>query len=85
MRCKHGAFKSHVGYGMGRKLLFLVGIVIAHGALAAGLASEDGSIPRSGVVTSCVRAPEKPLHIAPPRELLAYAVLPNRDSGVSHP
>jgi hypothetical protein len=70
---------------MGRKLLFLLGIVIAHGALAAGLASEDGSAPRSGVATVCVGAPEKPLHIAPPRELLAYAVLPRLDSEVSHP
>ena len=70
---------------MGRKLLFLMGIVIAHGALAAGLASEDGSTPRSGAVTSCVRAPDKPLHIAPPRELLAYAVLPGLDEEVGHP
>ena len=71
---------------MGRKLLFLLSIVIAHGALAAGLASEDGSAPRSGVATTvCVGAPEKPLHIAPPRELLAYAVLPRLDSEVSHP
>jgi hypothetical protein len=59
---------------MGHKLLFVMGIVVAHGALAAGLASQDGSRPRTPVITTCVKTPVKPLHIAPPRELLAYAL-----------
>jgi hypothetical protein len=59
---------------MGHKLLFVLGIVLAHGALAAGLASEDGSPPRKAVVSTCVRAPVMPLHISPPKELLAYAI-----------
>jgi hypothetical protein len=29
---------------------------------------------REAVVTACTRLPSEPLHIAPPRELLAYAV-----------
>jgi hypothetical protein len=71
---------------MGHKFLFVMGIVMAHGALAAGLASEDGSIRRGSVASTCVRAPMKPLHISPPRELLAYAVLPTHaDSGVMRP
>jgi hypothetical protein len=69
---------------MGHKLLFVMGIVVAHGALAAGLASEDGSPRRSRVVSTCIRAPEKPLHIAPPRELLAYAVTPASAHGAGH-
>ncbi len=60
---------------MKHKFLFVLGIVAAHGALAAGLASQDGSTPpRSARVATCVRAPSAPLHISPPRELLAYAV-----------
>jgi hypothetical protein len=62
---------------MKHKFLFIFGIVVAHGALAAGLASQDGSAPpRTARVATCVRAPSAPLHFAPPGELLAYAVTP---------
>ncbi len=72
---------------MRHKLLFLLGIVVAHGALAAGLASQDGSTPaRTPRVATCVRAPSAPLHISPPRELLAYAVpAADLDNEVMHP
>jgi hypothetical protein len=70
---------------MGHKLLFVMGIVVAHGAIAVALASEHRSTRRSGVVSTCVRAPERPLHIAPPREVLAYAVTPDLEGGVGHP
>jgi hypothetical protein len=58
---------------MGHKLLFVMGIVVAHGALAAGLAS-DRATPRAVTVTTCVKSPDEPLHISPPLELLAYAM-----------
>lgn len=72
---------------MKHKFLFVLGIVVAHGALAAGLASQDGSTPaRTARAATCVRAPSAPLHFAPPRELLAYAVTPAElESEVIHP
>jgi hypothetical protein len=59
---------------MGPKLLFVVGIVLAHGALAAGWMAQEAPRHRAAVVSSCTRAPSQPLHFAPPRELLAHAV-----------
>ena len=61
---------------MGPKLLFVLGIVLAHGALAAGWMAQEAPRHREAVVTACTRLPAAPLHIAPPRELLAYAVTP---------
>jgi hypothetical protein len=69
---------------MGHKLLFVMSIIVAHGVLAVVLASEDGSGERRAVVSTCVRAPAKPLHISPPRELLAYAV-PHVKEEMMHP
>jgi hypothetical protein len=59
---------------MGPKLLFVVGIVLAHGALAAGWVAKEAPRHREAVVTTCTRLPSQPLHIAPPRELLAFVV-----------
>ena len=71
---------------MARKLLFIFGILLAHGALAAGWIAQEAPRHREAVITSCARYPTEPLHIAPPREMLAYAVPPtNYDSEVSHP
>ena len=61
---------------MGPKLLFVLGIVLAHGALAAGWMAQEAPRHREAVVTACTKQPAAPLHIAPPRELLAYAVTP---------
>jgi predicted MFS family arabinose efflux permease len=71
---------------MGPKLLFIFGIVLAHGALAAGWMAREAPRHRAAVVTSCTQLPTRPLHIAPQRELLAYVVTPTRAAHeVLHP
>jgi hypothetical protein len=55
---------------MGPKLLFVLGIVAAHGALAAGWVPQDAPKQRPAA-TTCVQAPDTLPHFAPPRELLA--------------
>jgi hypothetical protein len=72
---------------MARKLLFLLGIVAAHGVLAAGLTSESKVPRQSAVVDTCARAPGAPLRFDPLRELLAYVVTPRSGerAGVSYP
>jgi hypothetical protein len=70
---------------MGLKLLFLLGIVAAHGAVAAGFSTQDGSARRTPSRT-CVRTPAPAPHFEQPRELLAYAVRPDDpDSPARHP
>lgn len=74
---------------MGRKLLFLMGIVLAHGALATGLVSRDDSETRRAAGSTCVpdpTTPAAPLEVTPQRELLAY-VVPARErvTEVAHP
>jgi hypothetical protein len=66
---------------MGPKLLFVLGIVLAHGALAAGWMAQKAPRHREAVITSCTRMPSEPFHVSPRRELLAYAV---PDDGKSH-
>jgi len=60
---------------MGPKLLFIVGIIVAHGALAAGWVHQEAPKQRASVAT-CVRAPETLPYFSPPRELLAMAEIP---------
>ena len=60
---------------MSPKFLFVVGIIVAHGALAAGLVQEDPPKQRIAAAT-CVRTPDALPHIAPRRELLAMAEIP---------
>ena len=55
---------------MGPKLLFVLGIVAAHGALAAGWVHQDAPKQRAAIAT-CVQAPDALPHFDPPRELLA--------------
>lgn len=70
---------------MGPKLLFIFGIVLAHGALAAGWVAQDAPRHRAALVSSCIQQPSAPLRIEPRRELLAYAVtLANAEAQVSH-
>jgi hypothetical protein len=57
---------------MGPKLLFVLGIILAHGALAAGWMAQEAPRHRAAVISSCTQFPSQPLHIAPPREMLAY-------------
>jgi hypothetical protein len=67
---------------MGPKLLFVLGIVVAHGALAASWVAQEAPRHRMAVITSCSQIPTEPLHIAPPqREMLAYAVMPVNSAG----
>jgi hypothetical protein len=71
---------------MGPKLLFVVGLVVAHGALAAGWMAQEAPRHRAAVITSCSQIPIEPLHITPQREMLAYLVVPaNPASEVLNP
>jgi hypothetical protein len=67
--------------------LFVLGILLAHGALAAGWMAQDAPRQRDAVVSTCARElPTQPLHIAPPRELLAQVSLQSSaQSGVLRP
>lgn len=72
---------------MARKFLFLIGIVAAHGVLAAGLTSGSNMPTRTSIADTCTRTPDAPLQFDPPRELLAYVVTARGDEGVrvGHP
>jgi len=66
---------------MGPKLLFVVGIILAHGALAAGWMAREPPRQRVSIGT-CVRTPATPNalpHYSAPRELLARAEIPTID------
>ena len=70
---------------MGPKLLFIVGIIVAHGALAAGWIANEPPKQRVSIGT-CVRSPDAPSalpHYSPPRELLARAEIPTIDLRMS--
>ena len=57
---------------MSAKLLVFIGVLVAHGALAAGW---DRELPRQRVpvAASCVRAPSEMPSFAPSREIYAMA------------
>jgi hypothetical protein len=57
---------------MSAKLLFVLGIIVAHGALAAGWVHQDSPRQR-GAIATCVQAPDSLPDFTPPRELLALA------------
>ena len=69
---------------MGPKSLFIVGIVVAHGALAAGLARQEGPKHRASIAT-CVNEPVTAPHFEPPREILAMTAIPIVDVGTRQP
>jgi hypothetical protein len=69
---------------MGPKLLFVLGIIVAHGALAAGWVHQDAPKPRAAMAT-CVQAPDDLPYFAPPLELLAMADVPIAELGVLQP
>ena len=69
---------------MGPKLLFIAGIIAAHGALAAGWVRQDAPMQRPAIAT-CVQAPDTLPHFDPPRELLALADIPIADLRVLQP
>ncbi len=69
---------------MGPKLLFLVGIIVAHGALAAGWVTQEPSTQRTSIAT-CVQAPATNPHFEAPRELLAMTDIPIAELRVQQP
>jgi hypothetical protein len=69
---------------MGPKLLFLVGIIVAHGALAAGWVSQESPGMRIPV-TTCAQAPAAAPHFEVPRELLAMTDIPIAELRVQQP
>jgi hypothetical protein len=69
---------------MGPKLLFAAGIIVAHGALAAGWVSQE--TPKQRVsAANCVRTPDELPYFAPRRELLARADIAIVDLRVRQP
>ena len=60
---------------MGPKLLFILGIIAAHGALAAGWMREEAPKQRN-LTATCVRTPSALPYFSPQRELLAKADIP---------
>ena len=69
---------------MKSKLLFIFGIIVAHGAVGAGLLHDQTSVDRE-VTLSCARTPTADPYFAPPRELLAMAVIPLPAGDVMQP
>jgi hypothetical protein len=69
---------------MSAKLLFILGIVVAHGALAAGWVHQDSPRQRAAI-TTCVPAADPLPDFTPPRELLALADIRVADSGQVRP
>jgi hypothetical protein len=69
---------------MKSKLLFIFGIVVAHGAVGAGL-MHDLSSPQREVSLTCVQTPTADPHFAPPRELLAATGTPQRAGDAMQP
>ena len=69
---------------MGPKLLIIVGIIVAHGALAAGWARQEAPKQRVSIAT-CVQTPDDLPYFEPPRELLARAEIPVAELEVSQP
>jgi len=60
---------------MKSKLLFIFGIVVAHGAVGAGL-MHDLSSPQRTVALSCAQTPVADPYFAPQRELFAATFIP---------
>ena len=63
---------------MGRKLLFVLGIVMAHTALGAAWLQQDSPKQRVAVAT-CVNVPGELPDFTPPREMLAMNVISIRE------
>jgi hypothetical protein len=60
---------------MGPKLLFLFGIVVAHGAVGAAWLSQDPPAPQA-TASGCGRPTEPHPHFQPKAEMLAMWVAP---------
>ena len=60
---------------MGPKLLFTLGIIVAHGAVAAGLMHDEAPRPRE-IPLTCANSASPLPYFAPQPELLAMTVIP---------
>ena len=69
---------------MGPKLLFLVGIVAAHGALAAAWMHEETPRPRASA-TTCVNSPVPMPYFHPQAEMFAMLAVPIVDEDAMQP
>jgi hypothetical protein len=65
---------------MGSKLLFLVGIVAAHGALAAALVQQEAPHQRAALASTCVNTPDTALPDLSPRAEIYAAVFMRAES-----
>jgi hypothetical protein len=65
---------------MGSKLLFIVGIVAAHSALAAAWVQQEGPRPRATLTSSCVNAPDTALPDLSARSEIYAAVFMRAES-----
>jgi hypothetical protein len=70
---------------MTSKLLFIFGIVLAHGAVAAGLMHDQTAADRQEVALTCSAVPTAAPYFSPPRELLAMTVIPPTAGDVTRP
>jgi hypothetical protein len=60
------------------KLLFVLGIVLAHGVVGAAWIHQEAP-PARATASTCVNAPLPMPYFQPPRELLAHVVLINAE------
>jgi hypothetical protein len=60
---------------MGSKLLFILGIVAAHSALAAALVQHETPPARVGIANACVNTPDTALPDYTPRAEIYAAVM----------
>jgi hypothetical protein len=65
---------------MGSKLLFMLGIVAAHSAIAAALVREDASLQRATLASRCVNTPDTALPDFSPRPEMYAAVFMRAES-----
>jgi len=65
---------------MGPKLLFVLGIVAAHSALAAALVQQEAPRQRAAVSTACVSAPDTALPDLSPRAEIYAATFMRAES-----
>ena len=65
---------------MGPKLLFMLGIVAAHSALAAALVQQEAPHQRSAVSSACVNAPDTALPDLTPWSEIYAAVFMRAES-----
>lgn len=68
---------------MKSKLLFILGIVVAHGAVGAGLMHDLS--PAREVALTCAHTPAADPYFAPPRELFAATAVPAGAAGELQP